>query len=44
VTAAVGAAGVPSGWLELPLLQRALVKRGALDIVEDNGRRALSYG
>jgi hypothetical protein len=30
-----------SGWLELPLLQRALVKRGALDIVEDNGRRAL---
>ena len=37
----VGAAGVPPGWLELPFLQRALVKRGALDIVEDNGRRAL---
>ncbi len=37
----VGAVGVPSGWLELPLLQRALVKRRALDIVEDKGRRAL---
>jgi Protein of unknown function (DUF3047) len=37
----VGTAGVPKGWLELPLLQRALVKLGALDIVEDDGRRAL---
>ncbi len=37
----LGAAGVPSGWMELPLLQRAVVKLGALDIVEDDGRRAL---
>jgi hypothetical protein len=37
----LGARGVPVGWSELPLLERLLVKRGFLEIVEDEGRRAL---
>lgn len=36
-----GATGVPAGWSELPLLQRALVKLGTLEIVKDDGRPVL---
>jgi hypothetical protein len=36
-----GATGLPAGWEELPLLQRMLVKPGALEVVEEAGRRAL---
>ena len=38
---APGTTGVPAGWTELPLLQRVLVKPGALEIVEDGDQRAL---
>ena len=37
----VGTMDVPVGWSELPLLQRALLRRGTLEIVEDEGQRAL---
>ena len=37
----VGTKGVPLEWSELPLLQRALVRGGTLEIVEDEGQRAL---
>src|SRR5215831_16401030 len=39
----VGTMGVPQGWSELPLLQRALVRLGTLEIVEDEGQRALRF-
>jgi len=37
----LGTRGLPAGWSELPLFERLLVKRGALEIVDDEGRRAL---
>jgi DUF3047 family protein len=36
-----GTTGVPAGWAELPLLQRALVTLGTLEIVKDEGRPVL---
>ena len=38
---ALGPTALPAGWLELPILQRALLKAGALAVVDDHGRRAL---
>ena len=37
----LGAHGVPKGWLELPLFQRVIIRRGTLEIVDDEGQRAL---
>ena len=36
-----GTIGLPAGWMELPFVQRAFVKRGALEVIEDGGRRVL---
>lgn len=37
----LGATGIPRGWLELPVLERLLIRLGTLTIVEDQGQRAL---
>jgi len=37
----IGASGVPQGWFELPFPQRAVLRRGTLEIVDDEGQRAL---
>ena len=36
-----GPTSLPAGWEELPFVQRALIKRGALEIVDDGDRHAL---